>query len=383
MNDRQLSIFLRHSFALEKWGEDAVKVANPELRRAMLVVQEIVRGRLPEEGLLRDKAIRDMMPELAAALEPYNRVFSEALIAQMVQHTADTEQAATEMIEQANPTAEVIAAVGLVAFGLQIALNSKVNDATVSQIFNLDGRQRMSPWTKSNVDVIASEIRKGVIDGVVTEEVAKKIVGPGAERRIRSQARSLAGTAVSDFSRLVHEEVWSVNGAPLKSVEWEFVALLDSKTCPTCAPLDGMQKKRREDFPVLPLVHVRCRCRVVPVDPNDPDDIRKGVQLKTEKPTGEGAYKTKIKGKRKGQLFYRKKEPAQGNTYAEYLAGSDRLTQVQFFGGGKVAELRADWFNSVVQDGKMTPEKALQTLIKGPVERRSFIVKAKVQSLDA
>ena len=40
MNERQLSLFIRHAFALERYGEDAVKVANPELRRAMLLVQE-------------------------------------------------------------------------------------------------------------------------------------------------------------------------------------------------------------------------------------------------------------------------------------------------------------------------------------------------------
>ena len=59
----------------------------------------------------------------------------------------------------------------------------------------------------------------------------------------------------------------------MRSLVWGLsmsgLAALDSRTCPTCAPLDGAVKDSKKDFPSTP-VHVNCRCTVVLVDPEDP-----------------------------------------------------------------------------------------------------------------
>ena len=47
--------------------------------------------------------------------------------------------------------------------------------------------------------------------------------------------------------------------------QWEWVAILDPKTCPICRPLDGMRRDSPSDFPHDIPVHPRCRCLIVPI----------------------------------------------------------------------------------------------------------------------
>ena len=376
MNERQLSLFIRHAFALERYGEKAVKLANPELRNVMLQVQQIVRARLPEESLLRDQALREMLPQVAQVLKPYNRKFAEDLVAQMSEHTPEIEKAAIDMIERAGPVAPPRVGAGEVARSVETALNSKVNNTTIKKLFNVDGQDPLSIWTKSNLGVIQSEVRKGIIDGSTTKQIADAIA-PNAERRIRSQARAVARTAVQDYNRQVHEQVWDANADALEGLEYEFVAALDSRTCPTCAPQDGKQFPRRDQFDVQPPVHVNCRCRLVLTDPEDQDDIRNGIQLTPvvpgqKKPPSSDYYATKVKVK--GKEFWRKSVTSEGNVYADYLAGSNRVTQVQFFGGGELGRSRAQWFDDAVKK-KIPPERALQKMLVGPADARGFVVK--------
>ena len=374
MNSRQLSLFIAHAFALERYGEDAVKIANPELHAAILEVQQIVRIRFPDESLLRDKALREMTPAIAEALKRYNRAFAESLAAQLTRHTPEIRKAAIEMIERAGPVAPPLIGPGPVPDSVRAVLNSKVNNTKLLHLFDINQDKAMSAWVKSNVDVIQAEVRKGIIDGTVTKDIAKNIA-PNAERRIRSMARAVSRTAVQDYNRQVHEQVWDANAEALKGLEYEYVAALDSRTCPTCAPQDGKQYPKRSDHAIQPPVHVNCRCRLVLVDPDDPDDLRNGIQLAPvvpgqKKPPSSNYYATKVKVK--GTKFWRESETIQGNTYADYLKGSNRVTQAQFFGGGQLGIDRAQWFSEAVK--RIPPERALQQMLVGPVNDRGFVV---------
>ena len=376
MNSRQLSLFIAHAFALERYGEDAVKIANPALRAAILRVQEIIRIRFPQESLLRDKALREMMPAVAEALKPYNRAFAESLVGEMTRHTPDIQNAAIEMIERAGPVAPPLISPVPVASSVQAVLNSKVNNTKLLHLFDINQDKAMSVWVKSNIDVIQSEVRKGIIDGTVTNKIADNIA-PNAERRIRSMARAVSRTAVQDYNRQVHQQVWDANADALEGLEYEFVAALDSRTCPTCAPQDGKQFPRRDQFDIQPPVHVNCRCRLVLTDPEDEDDIRNGIQLSPvkpgeKKPPSSDYYATKVKVK--GKEFWRKSVTSEGNVYADYLANSNTVTQAQFFGGGQLGSDRAGWFSEAVKKN-IPPERALQKMLVGPADARGFVVK--------
>ena len=140
---------------------------------------------------------------------------------------------------------------------------------------------------------------------------------------------ALARTAIQDYNRQVKEEVWNANRDAFArlGLKYEWVSALDSRTCPTCAPLDGEVRDKAEgDFPKTP-VHVNCRCQVVLIDPNDKDDPRSRYgQLASENPTkgqpGGYATKKKVKGDnlyRKNREFKPKKD--QPVTYATYSGG--------------------------------------------------------------
>ena len=112
--------------------------------------------------------------------------------------------------------------------------------------------------------------------------------------------------------------------------EWEaledFVylwsAALDSRTCQTCAPLDGRRWEKKADAPPVP-IHVNCRCQLLLIDPEDKfwNEGRKTGQQISKKPYATG-YKTKVKVK--GERFYRKAKEFTGNDYSDYLASSNR-----------------------------------------------------------
>lgn len=374
MNDRQLALFIKEAFALERWGENAVKVSNPVLRQAIQQIQALITGRLPEEGLLRERALRDMLPAMRRALAPYNQALADALAVQMTTNVQPIVDAAMGMLQRAGAVVAPVFRVGAVADSVRLVLNTKVNGTTLRKLFNVDGESVESIWTRQNINIIQSEVRKGIVDGTLTKDIARNIAGPNAERRIRAQARAVARTAIQDFNHQVHEDVWAANPESLEGLQWEWVAMFDSRTCPTCAPLDGDRKKDRKDFDPTWPAHVNCRCRVVPVDPADPEDIRTGIQISPEKFEGDGAYKTKVKVK--GKKFYRKavEIKKKGADYADYLASSERVTQVQFFGGGKLGRERADWFRKAVDRKLLTPQVALQKLLVGPAENRGFRV---------
>ena len=138
---------------------------------------------------------------------------------------------------------------------------------------------------------------------------------------------------------------------------------MDSRTCPTCAPLDGDVRDKRTDFPKTP-IHVNCRCQVVLIDPDDPGKIRYGQQAYDQQPTGEGVYKTKKKVK--GEELFRKNvevKTVEGKSprYADFLANSNRTTQAMFFGGGNAGAVRAERFRRMIGNGR-SPQDALKDL---------------------
>jgi SPP1 gp7 family putative phage head morphogenesis protein len=253
-------------------------------------------------------------------------------------------------------------------------LNTKVNDKRVIDLFiPKDGGP--SPFTKSNRKMIDLLVTGGIIKGESTANIAKA-VATELPQRMQAQALALSRTAIQDYNRQVKEEVWNANKDAFArlGLKYEWVSALDSRTCPTCAPLDGSVKDNKTDFPKTP-VHVNCRCQVVLIDPEDEGRVRYGQEAKVTKPSGQGAYKTTKRVK--GEELYRKNRvvqtvDGQSPRYADFLATADRKTQQMFFGGGNAGSVRADQFRRSLKT--KSPQQALIDLTnkagKGKVSRR-------------
>lgn len=376
MNSEQLRLFLQQAFALSAREVEILKSSDPALLQAMKNIRAIVEQNLSDDGLLREQTWRQLRPLIAQELSPLNDAFARSVY----------EGLSDEVVAMAT---EALAMVGAVTsapvVGLQLAdsveaiLRTEVNSRRLAGLFERGATSGLSPFIRSNLDAINRRVVEGIIRGTPTKDIADMLAvtyvrnaqeyislgGPSAAREIRSNMQAIARTAIQDANRQVHESVYKANADQLSDLRWEWVAALDSRTCPTCAPLDGQRWKKRSSAPRWP-AHVNCRCQVVAVDPDEAVDVRSGQIVSPEKMTGERAYATKTKVK--GESLHRKavdvKPGKDGKppTYADFLAQSNQKTQQMFFGGGNAGSVRAESFRNAVKGGT-SPEKALRDLI--------------------
>ena len=104
-------------------------------------------------------------------------------------------------------------------------------------------------------------IRKGIADGLDENDIAKEI-SKNAFNITKNQARGLTVTGMTSVYAQADHQVYEVNKQALQG--WQYVAVLDARTTPTCAHLDG------KIFPVgdtehLPPRHFYCRSTTIPV----------------------------------------------------------------------------------------------------------------------
>jgi len=418
VNERQLSLFLRHAFSLVNAENAALKGANPAFVRSMQGVKRIVEN-LPEGSLRLKKTWQDLEPAVLQALRPYNDAFRDSLFDKLPELTADIEDEVIDMLSAVN-VPNPIGTAGQVAgaptdapFGLnrqladtsrQALARTSINNVNLAKLFELSPTNKgpVSMWMRENYRSIDRVVQTGILQGASTEAIAKEISEEAslggllkttkgtAAGSIKAQANTIARTAVQSFNTQVTQRVWAAQDDEVfEGLVYEWTAALDARVCPTCGPLDGRKEDERRDLPPVP-IHPNCRCQVVLSDPDDDDDVRTGIQLSREKPTGPGAYASKVKVD--GKSFYRKaveiKKP--GATYADYLADlatkdtkNSRLTLAEYFGGaGKAGQgestlgvARADWFRKAVTEKNVRPDKALQALVTKPdieTKLRSF-----------
>jgi len=335
-------------------------------------------GELPE-GILREQAWRDILPQVQLALEPYQDVFSAELFTEITDMTPEVLEEAERLVKAV--TAAPLATVRT-AGTLEAILNTRVGAKRLEELFSVSGEQTVSAFVRDHLSIIDRTVKTGILEGLTTPEIADQIAvtyaragkeyistrstsSRNAARAIRANSQAIARTAIQDANRQIKDAFYDVNRDRLTGLRWEWVALLDSRTCPRCAPLDGETYASRKAAPTWPL-HIRCRCQLVIIDPDDEARLRSGLIVSNERMTGPRSYKTKVKVK--GQKLYRKaidiKPRADGKAanYADYLAQTNVKSQQMFFGGGNAGSIRANKFRERLKQGD-TPDDALTFLI--------------------
>lgn len=121
----------------------------------------------------------------------------------------------------------------------------------------------MKRYDQLTKDYFISEIRAGIVSGEGTKEMVHRLSGDtsllsiqaaSAERMVRSVVMHTMNTA-----RL---ELYKANSDVIKAVQ--YVATLDTKTCPVCGTLDGKTWALDEQHPTPPR-HYNCRCVLAPI----------------------------------------------------------------------------------------------------------------------
>jgi len=361
MNSEQLRLFINGAFGNEADARKVRKLLTPYLQRSLDEIRQLIEL-LPDESLARQREWRALLAEVERILEPYNDAFAIELSRQLPLSGVAAAEETTLMLKSVVPqTAGLVPPEAIMADSTKFLLNTKVNEKRVLGFFIPEEAGKASPFTKSVRRRIDQIVTGGIIRGDSTAKIAGDLPAQ-LKNQLEGQEMAFARTAIQDYNRQVKEEVWNANRDAFArlGLKYEWVSALDSRTCPTCAPLDGEVRDNKGDFPKTP-VHVNCRCQVVLVDPEDPGKIRYGQEVRNDKPTGEGAYKTKKTVK--GRDLYRQNVPVEtvngkSPRYADFLANADDVTQQMFFGGGNSGSTRANKFRQAIKSGK-DPQRAL------------------------
>ena len=362
MNSEQLRLFINGAFGNEADARKVRAALAPYLRQTFDEIRSLI-DLLPDESLARQREWRALLATIEEKLLPYNDAFAIELARQLPLSGAAAAEETTLMLKSVVPrTAGLVPPELIMADSTKFLLQTKVGNQRVLGMFApVEGK---SPFTTSIRRSIDRIVTGGIIRGEETKVIAAKMI-PQLNKQMASQAMALARTAIQDYNRQVKEEVWNANRDAFArlGLKYEWVSALDSRTCPTCAPLDGDGKGQQKDFPLTP-VHVNCRCTVVLVDPEDKGEVRYGQEAMVRKPSGDGAYKTQkvVKGE---ELYRRNREvntvDGKSPRYADFLATADRKTQQMFFGGGNPGSIRAEKFRRSLAKGT-SPDKALRDL---------------------
>ena len=390
----QLKNLVRQAFSLQNTSDRVILDVDELLGQVMLNVKQLVE-QLPDENLLKIKAWQEIKELVLIEMEPYAVGLERAL--QVENGIAIPGMQAFVAREAAFAGVQITEGLGQPA--AQNVINSvnraRVAGTRVEKLFaQKDG---ISPWTKSMFKVVDRNVRGGVIQGLTTQEIANRVIkemksvgrsgvslqGDTDAKKIRQQAMAMSRTVTQSVSDQVKRQVWRDNADQLTGMVYMWSSALDSRTCENCGFWDQQRREKRDELPPKPL-HVNCRCDVLLIDPTDKfwkEGERNGQQISETPYTGSKSYKTKIKVK--GKTFYRRIKTFTGNDYADYIAQSNKTTQLQFFGGGPlpspknpkggIGYRRMEYFRDQISRVNRDPQEILASMLSHPPNAPKFI----------
>jgi SPP1 gp7 family putative phage head morphogenesis protein len=243
---------------------------RPALLKAMLLVRKLVLA-LPDNALTRQLRWRISRTGMIEPLGVYNDEVARALgrALALLEPEARARAAAYMGIEVPSISLRPI----------PIVLNdTRVLEQSLSAMFSRASVQGVSPFMRQHMREIDRIVEGGIMAQKTSEEIANEVVtkvvrasGPSyfaragtVFNRMRARAEAIIANSVWAVSHREEQAVWQ----PITqdgTTRWRWYAVLDPKTCPRCAPLDGEIRDRVEQFPYQPPVHPNCRCVILPV----------------------------------------------------------------------------------------------------------------------
>jgi SPP1 gp7 family putative phage head morphogenesis protein len=129
-------------------------------------------------------------------------------------------------------------------------------------------REWVAELSAGKMKRLRDALRLGMVQGETVEQIVRRIAGTRANNYrdgileiSRRGARAMVQTATNHVANSAREEMFKANEDLIKKVQW--VATLDTRTCPTCSALDG------EVFDIdqgpRPPRHINCRCTTIPI----------------------------------------------------------------------------------------------------------------------
>lgn len=245
---------------------------------------------LPDIGISRQLLLLPLLEAFALELQLYSNAFLAVLLKQLEQVDVTHSQRAAAYaglrltLRDYRPRR-----------GDALLSTTRSGGMTLLQKFTPEPLSGLSPYTTGHLTTIRAKILTALLRQDPTIEIARSLVAERTTRGIIQPINS-RGTSYSALrnrdTALISNSIWEVSGyaeravferqkyltarsatiatiptQPLfasKGYRWN--AILDPKTCPICRPLDGLIRQKLTDFPYIPPVHPRCRCRLLPVE---------------------------------------------------------------------------------------------------------------------
>lgn len=354
MNEEQAFAIIRNIIRLENRAKELARTSTRELRQAINRVRQII-SNLPEGSIERELAYKELQGVL--------RAISDIPAAQL---TADIRQ---QLPEEAgyqaswgqkyldNRPGDILdlQAAAVEGIGNTQVLNQAVEDIT--------GPLSTAQWRR-----IDKKVRAGFLGNLTNKQIADEI--GSIYKASKSELRAIARTAVMSMAQETHNAIWDANDDVI--VGWVWDASMDFRVCPICAPLDGIKKKKRSDFPKSAPAHPNCRCMILPrTDIEPPEGDRSIIELRKDKPAESAnvrVYKNKVRGK-DGKMYWKVvtdvgEQNGKALTMGGFLRRANNVTQESVLGKGRAKRFRELIKGTPGSRAPLSPEEALIRVTK-------------------
>ena len=230
----------------------------------------LLRG-LPDDSLSRTLQYQLLRPSLEEALVPLNDALAQLLGEELwlFQFTAQ-DLAAQWLGEPGPPLADT-----------PDALMRRLRFLR-QQLAAYFQRRSPSQFMREILRLVDRTVQRGILDGTPTAQIVEAILPEavrGGRRSLVIRRGTLVNAVRSRVDAIIAASVWDTfTGAATQvwqdaitaqgqreALAWEWSAILDPRTCPVCAPLDGQRRAKPDAFGVTPPVHPFCRCALLPV----------------------------------------------------------------------------------------------------------------------
>lgn len=264
-NQDVFDAFIRHQLYLKRVSayEASLFITElnktvPDLRGVLLVAIDriqskgvLTKGRKAEYDRLRREIEKVRGPGFKTASEQY-ATFLQEFITSEVEFTQS-------VIEEALPISLSYAAVNIPVIASAIMANGQFNGFTLSQYF--------SELEQNDASRIVKAVKQGINLGTPTEQIVRQISGTVSQKykdgilnKTTQGTRSMVRTTLNGVGS-ASRAAWSYANRSIANFDL-YSAVLDGRTTPICAPLDGTL------FPVgegpFPPLHLNCRSVRIP-----------------------------------------------------------------------------------------------------------------------
>ncbi len=228
----------------------------------------LILQRLPDDGLARRLLYQQLRPSLEEALVPLNDALAATLSLEVWAFQRRARILAANWLGTPDLPDEAPEA---------LMRSIRFLAHTLATYFE---RHSPSQFMREILRLVDRTVERGILEGTPTAALLQQVL-PETTRRgqrlyvirrgtianaVRARIDAIISAALWQTYSTQADRVWTSATPPDgPTLLWEWSAILDPRTCPICAPLDGQRRPTPDGFGVTPQVHPNCRCVVIPI----------------------------------------------------------------------------------------------------------------------